>query len=75
MTWRKSTFSDETNCVELSWRKSSYTTENQCVEVAWPPLRAAVRDSKHRAGPVLTFGQPAFSVFVQSASALPVREG
>ena len=40
----------------LVWRKSSFTGGDgtNCVEVALPPQAAALRDSKHRSGPVLT---------------------
>jgi hypothetical protein len=39
----------------LVWRKSSFTGGDgtDCVEVALPPEAAALRDSKHRTGPVL----------------------
>ncbi|MFE9628968.1 DUF397 domain-containing protein [Streptomyces sp. NPDC006527] len=56
----------EDRCV--TWRKSSYS-EQQCVEVAqWAQGAQAVRDSKRRSGPVLTFGAPAWSRFVGSLS-------
>lgn len=32
--WRKSSFSGESNCVEVSWRKSSFS-QIDCVEVNW----------------------------------------
>lgn len=31
----------------LTWRKSSFTDENDCVELAWPAGSGAVRDSKN----------------------------
>ena len=38
------------------WRKSSRTEgANNCVELARVPGAAAVRDSKNRTGPLLTF--------------------
>jgi hypothetical protein len=38
------------------WRKSSRSTLSNCVEVAFlGPHQVAVRDSKDRQGPVLTF--------------------
>ena len=42
----------------LRWRKSSYTDTTNCVELAWPPDAAAVRDSKHPTGPTLSFARP-----------------
>ncbi|MEU9087735.1 DUF397 domain-containing protein [Streptomyces sp. NPDC048357] len=48
-----------------AWRRSSYS-EQQCVEVGPRPAGArAVRDSKHPAGPVLTFGAAAWAAFVE----------
>ncbi|MGH3875956.1 MAG: DUF397 domain-containing protein [Actinophytocola sp.] len=42
--------------MDLVWRKSSLSSGEgtECVEVALPPEAAALRDSKHRSGPVLT---------------------
>jgi hypothetical protein len=38
------------------WRKSSRSSEsNTCVEVAFAGSAAALRDSKHTEGPILTF--------------------
>ncbi|GAA1353654.1 DUF397 domain-containing protein [Saccharothrix algeriensis] len=55
----------------LRWRKSSYTNagnDPQCVELACPDdERRAVRDSKHRAGPELTFPAAAFRAFLADA--------
>ena len=30
----------------LCWRKSSFSDPNNCIELAWPPTGAALRDSK-----------------------------
>jgi hypothetical protein len=52
-----------------TWRKPSRSNNNggQCVEVASNlPGLVAVRDSKDVAGPVLAFGQQAWSVFVST---------
>ncbi|TWF93710.1 DUF397 domain-containing protein [Saccharopolyspora dendranthemae] len=46
------------------WRTSSYTTTTNCVEVALTPDVVAVRDTKDRHGPVLTFSAAAFSEFL-----------
>lgn len=37
----------------LSWRKSSWSDPNDCVELAWPGDAGAVRDSKNPDGPML----------------------
>lgn len=52
---------------ELSWRKSSYSSNGggNCVEVASNlPGIVAVRDSKDRNGPHLTFVPEVWSAFV-----------
>jgi Domain of unknown function (DUF397) len=51
LAWRKSTFSADTECVELAWRKSSFSADTECVELAY----CAARDSKNVSGPILTF--------------------
>jgi Domain of unknown function (DUF397) len=56
---------DLTNAV---WRTSSRSSgAGQCVEVADNlPEVVAIRDSKDRTGPVLTFGHESWSAFVTS---------
>jgi hypothetical protein len=51
------------------WRKSSRSGgSGDCVEVAaWPGV-VAVRDSKDRTGPVLTFPEAAWRDFVATAT-------
>ncbi|MBB5804753.1 hypothetical protein F4560_004521 [Saccharothrix ecbatanensis] len=52
-TWRKSSRSEQSNCVEVTWRKSSRSqSQSDCVEVAHIGT-GAVRDSKNSTGPVL----------------------
>lgn len=46
------------------WRTSSHTVHTNCVEVALSPGVVAVRDSKDRRGPVLTFSTAAFGEFL-----------
>lgn len=47
------------------WRKSSYSgTGANCVEVRTDASTVAVRDSKHVAGPQLTFAGQAWSAFL-----------
>lgn len=64
LVWRKSSFSAaQTDCVEMAWRKSSFSAaETDCVEVA----RAAVRDSKNTAGPILLVPEQAIGALVAS---------
>ena len=72
--WRKSSYSSSNaNCVEVAvWRKSSRSNgQANCVEVARNlPRIVAVRDSKDRTGPVLTFAPDAWAAFTAG-----VREG
>ncbi|ATO13235.1 DUF397 domain-containing protein [Micromonospora sp. WMMA2032] len=54
------------------WRKSTRSGDNggNCVEVADNlPGIVAVRDSKGRSGPVLTFTPASWTAFVRAASA------
>ncbi|MDG4798655.1 DUF397 domain-containing protein [Micromonospora sp. WMMD1082] len=49
------------------WRTSTRSVGNgNCVEVATVDGRVAVRDSKDRPGPVLTFPPSAWNAFVAS---------
>ena len=40
---------------DIAWRKSSHSGDGNCLEVALIQGRVAVRDSKDRTGPLLTF--------------------
>lgn len=67
-TWRTSSYSGSNggNCVEVgTWRKSSYSGGNgsNCVEIGEAERAVAVRDTKDRAGAVLTFGPDAWRRF------------
>lgn len=48
----------------LSWRKSSWSDPTNCVELAWPSSAAAVRDSKNTDGPVLLLDRTAVTGLV-----------
>ena len=66
--WRKSTYSADNggNCVEVgTWRKSTYSADNNgnCVEVGGAGPAVVVRDTKDRAGAVLSFGPDAWRRF------------
>ena len=53
----------------VRWRKGSRSNGsggNNCVEVAFLDAGVAVRDSKDRSGPALTFTQSEWSAFVDS---------
>ena len=67
-TWRTSTYSGSngSNCVEVgTWRTSTYSGGNggNCVEVGGTERAVVVRDTKDRAGAVLTFGPDAWRRF------------
>jgi hypothetical protein len=47
-----------------SWRKSKLSGPNGCVEVAFVEDRVAVRDSKDRTGPVLSFTPTEWKAFI-----------
>ncbi|MFF4604499.1 DUF397 domain-containing protein [Streptomyces sp. NPDC001339] len=55
-----------------AWFKSSHSggEGNECVEVADFHGRIAVRDSKHRRGPALTFPVAAFASFIDTVRAI-----
>jgi hypothetical protein len=62
------------NSIDLSsaqWRKSTYSSSNSnCVEVARNlPGIVAVRDSKDRSGPVLTFAPDEWRAFTAGVRA------
>jgi hypothetical protein len=71
--WRRSSFSQEGQCVELSsaWRISSYSDTVSCVELATAPGHVGVRDSKQPAGGQLTLPDAARTQLV----AFAVRRG
>jgi hypothetical protein len=48
----------------LRWRKSTRSGVNNCVEVAFLDGRVAVRDSKDKRGPVLTFTTAEWRAFL-----------
>ena len=50
-----------------TWQKSSHSGTNGCVEVAFVEDRVAVRDSKHRDGPVLVFTTHEWAAFLRGA--------
>ncbi|MCP2258287.1 protein of unknown function (DUF397) [Streptoalloteichus tenebrarius] len=59
------------------WRKSRRSNGGggACVEVAATLGRAAVRDSKNPAGPVLVFTPRAFSAFVGAVRSGRINQG
>jgi len=52
------------------WRKSTYSANGACVEVAFVGGRIALRDSKDRRGPVLSFTVSEWAAFLSG-----VRDG
>jgi hypothetical protein len=55
---------------QASWRKSAYSGGGNCLEVAFVGDVIAVRDSKHRTGPVLLFTLTEWEAFTKG-----VRDG
>ncbi len=51
------------NNPELTWVKSSYSSQGNCVEVADHDHHVMVRDTKDRPGTVLRFSPPAWRRF------------
>jgi hypothetical protein len=59
--WRKASQSNSGACVEAAdWRTAGLCQNGECVEVA---SGVAVRDTKDREGPVLTFSGAAWQAF------------
>lgn len=57
------------NGADLAWQKASASGGNGCVEVAsLPQGGVAVRDSKVKTGPVLTFDRHEWACFVDGVS-------
>jgi Domain of unknown function (DUF397) len=76
LAWRTSSYSGNgSSCVEVAaWRTSSYCGNgSSCVEVAGVSTtlghQIAVRDSKDRTGPVLSFSPVAWNAFVTGVRA------
>ncbi|ADL47622.1 DUF397 domain-containing protein [Micromonospora aurantiaca (nom. illeg.)] len=51
---------------QSSWRKSSHSDEGNCIEVADTHEPILVRDSKNSAGPVLRFAPEQWHTFTQA---------
>ncbi|PKW12595.1 DUF397 domain-containing protein [Saccharopolyspora spinosa] len=54
---------------ELNWRKSTYTEKYNCVEVAMTPETTAVRDSKDPDGGILAFNIRRWHSFLSAIKA------
>jgi hypothetical protein len=70
--WRKSRRSFANgDCLEAgNWRTSGRSSVNgQCLEAGSCSCGVAVRDSRDRGGPVLTFAGPAWRVFLAAVKA------
>lgn len=50
------------------WQKSGRSESNGCVEVAFVDNQVAVRDSKHKEGPVLVFTPVEWEAFLGGVS-------
>jgi hypothetical protein len=53
--------------IPAAWRKSSFSGTNGCIEVAFVGEQVAIRDSKDRSGPVLTFSSTEWEAFLAGA--------
>lgn len=49
---------------ERRWIKSSFSSQTDCVEMAFSPTVTAIRDSKSVKGPVLLFSGRAWAEFI-----------
>lgn len=54
-----------------SWRKSSWSDPNNCIELAWPTKAGAIRDSKNADGPTLQLDQTTLTGLVTWAAHQP----
>jgi hypothetical protein len=75
-TWRKSSYSVQTECVEVGfdWRKSSYTATEECVEVLLAEP-VGVRDTKARHLGELAVSRAAWTALCTEISVVqPARE-
>ena len=52
----------------LTWRKSTFSAEGNCVEVATANGRVFVRDSKDSAGQMLAFTSSEWEAFIAGAA-------
>ncbi|MEU7488304.1 DUF397 domain-containing protein [Streptomyces sp. NPDC042319] len=61
---------------ERAWFKSSYSSGEggECVEVAQRADKVHVRDSKDKAGPVLSIAPAGWAAFVEFAAAPRLRQ-
>ena len=60
--------SNGSELADSSWRKSTYSQVGECVELANPcPGLIAVRDSKNPAGPMLTYTSAEWRAFLHAA--------
>jgi hypothetical protein len=66
LTWRKSSYSGQTDCVEVGWHKSSHSGQTNCVEVANAAGSVAVRDSKNPAGGQLNLPRGTWLTFLRN---------
>lgn len=53
----------------LAWRKSSFSASGNCVEVAVDGQSVLLRDTKDRAGTVLTFTEAEWQAFLLGVGA------
>lgn len=69
--FRKSRFSQLSNCLEAAWKTSSFSGpgNDACVEVRSLTDVIEVRDSKDRSGPALQFTPAEWQAFVDGARA------
>lgn len=68
---------DRADNIMTAWRKSTYSGSNgsDCVEVGGSAAAVLVRDTKNRAGAVLTFRADDWRRFAASLKARPSQPG
>jgi hypothetical protein len=66
MSWRKNSFTADSDWAEARWRKNSFSGPNECVELAVSASMIGVRDSKSSTGAQRRVSTEAWTTFLGS---------